>query len=109
VFTSLYPFKAYFTYHQVYTEKLYMVITLFYVLRMDLRTICNFYLTYTYIYIWFCITTLGNVYCAVRSESLYETDYISPLKCYIALSECYILQCYTVSLAIYFVELYHGP
>jgi hypothetical protein len=61
------------------TEKLYMLITF---------PLCVVYgsqnklqlSSYIYLTIWFCITEVGNVYCAVRNESLYETDYISSLK-----------------------------
>jgi len=37
-------------------------------------------LLYTSLAYWFCITEVENVYCAVRTESLYKTDTFNFLK-----------------------------
>ena len=59
-------------------QKFYMALSLRWVFYTDLRTDSNFCL---YIINWpVFITVVESVYCAVRTDSLYKADYVSPLK-----------------------------
>jgi hypothetical protein len=74
-FNHLKP-RDYFTYHQVNTPKFYLVLTLrLFVLYGSQNR--QRLLPYTTLAVWFCITDVESVYCAVRAESLYETDSFS--------------------------------